>query len=229
MGEVSLFKCPYIDKRKIWQFSEEFRNKYWPENILPVDIESIVEKRLKLNIEPKHGLLSELDIDAYLRIDLTGIVVDHDCFMDERFINRLRFSYAHELGHLILHKEIYTQLPISSPAEWKEFILNVPDREYGFFEYQANEFAGRVLVPRNRLIKELNVCIQIVREIEMVDYLTSDPAAVLSRITPTLCQPFGVSYEVIERRVEREELWPPKIEYIAGTPRLLNFEQSDEP
>ena len=86
MQEVSHFKCKYIDKKVIWQSAEEFRSKYWQENILPVDIESIVEKRLKLNIEPKHGLLGELDMDAYLRIDLTGIVVDHDCFMDERFI-----------------------------------------------------------------------------------------------------------------------------------------------
>lgn len=230
MQEVSHFKCKYIDKKDIWQFAEEFRSKYWQENILPVDIESIVEKRLKLNIEPKHDLLGELDIDAYLRIDLTGIVVDHDCFMDERFINRLRFSYAHEVGHLILHRDIYTQLPISNPTEWKHFILNVPDREYGFFEYQANEFAGRVLVPRDRLIKELNRCLVIVKEIGMVDYLTADPTAVLSSIGPTLCKPFGVSYQVVERRVEREELWPPKIEYINGVgTKILDFEPSDEP
>jgi hypothetical protein len=36
-----------------------------------------------------------------------------------------------------------------------------------------------------------------------------DPDAVLSRISPTLCKPFGVSTEVIETRVKREGLWPP--------------------
>ena len=69
MQEVSHFKCKFIDKKVIWQFAEEFRSKYWQENILPVDIESVVEKRLKLNIEPKHGLLGELDMDA------TGIFI----------------------------------------------------------------------------------------------------------------------------------------------------------
>lgn len=48
------FKCPYIDKREIWQSADTFRNKYRPEETLPVDIESIVEKRLRLNIEPVH-------------------------------------------------------------------------------------------------------------------------------------------------------------------------------
>ena len=34
--------------------------------------------------------------------------------------------------------------------------------------------------------------------------------------TTALCKPFGISDQVIERRVEREEMWPPKIEYING-------------
>jgi len=50
----------------------------------------------------------------------------------------------------------------------------------------------------------------------MLDLVATDPGAVLSGISSTLCRPFGVSYKVIERRVEREELWPPKIEYIDG-------------
>ena len=75
-------------------------------------MEVIVERRLKLNVEPKHGLLDELDMDAYLRFDLTGIVVDYKCYMDERFQNRIRFSFAHEVGHFVLHKGIYDGLNI---------------------------------------------------------------------------------------------------------------------
>jgi hypothetical protein len=216
MGDYSKFKCPYIEKREIWQSAENFRAEFWPANPLPVDIESIVEKKLKLNIEPEHDLLSESDIDAYLRIDLTGIVVDYRCFMEERFINRLRFSYSHELGHLFLHKEIYKTFVIRKSSDWKEFMLNIPEREYKFFEYQANEFAGRVLVPHNRLLFELEICLNKIQKIGLLDYLASDPGMVLSSISPTLCKPFGVSDQVIERRVEREELWPPKIEYING-------------
>jgi hypothetical protein len=49
MQEISDFKCRYIAKEQIWQEAENFRAKFWSENILPVDIETIVEKRLKLN------------------------------------------------------------------------------------------------------------------------------------------------------------------------------------
>jgi hypothetical protein len=210
MQEISDFKCPYIPKELIWQEAENFRAEFWPEDSLPVDIEAIVEKRLKLNIQPEHDLLSELDIDAYLRVDLTGIIVDYNCYMKEKFINRLRFSFAHELGHLFLHKDIYASFSISDSLAWKGFMENIPDREYGFFEYQANEFAGRVLVPRERLVLELKNCLKKVQEVGLLALVATDPGAVLSSVSPTLCKPFGVSDQVIERRVEREGLWPPK-------------------
>jgi hypothetical protein len=44
MGDYSKFKCPYIEKREIWQRAENFRAEFWPASPLPVDIESIVEK-----------------------------------------------------------------------------------------------------------------------------------------------------------------------------------------
>lgn len=210
MAEISDFECPYITKEQIWREAENFRAQFWPEGSLPVDIEAIVEKRLKLNIQPEHGFLSELDIDAYLRIDLSGIIVDYNCYMDEKFKNRLRFSFAHELGHFFLHKDIYVSFSVSDPWAWKEFIENIPDREYGIFEYQANEFAGRALVPRERLVVELKNCLKKVQEVGLLGLVTTDPGAVLSSISPTLCKPFGVSDQVIERRVEREGLWPPK-------------------
>ena len=165
---------------------------------------------MKLNIQPEHDLLSELDIDAYLRVDLTGIIVDYNCYMNEKFMNRLRFSFAHELAHFFLHKDIYVSFSISDSLAWKEFMENIPDREYGFFEYQANEFAGRALVPRERLVLELKNCLKKVQEVGLLGLVTTDPGAVLSSISPTLCKPFGVSDQVIERRVEREGLWPPK-------------------
>jgi len=47
MQEISNFKCPYISKDQIWQEAEKFRVEFWPEVTLPIDIEKIVEKRLK--------------------------------------------------------------------------------------------------------------------------------------------------------------------------------------
>lgn len=210
MLDYSKFKCEWLDKEEIWRRADEFFMEYWQEAILPVNMEKIVEERLNLNIEPERHLKTDHDMDAFLRRDLTGIVVDYDCYMEDRFQNRMRFSLAHEVGHLILHRYTYKNLPASSPDEWKEFILNMPDKEYASFEWQANEFAGRLLVPRGLLIQEIKDAYEELKSNQiLIDYLERNPDAVLARVSPKLCKPFGVSTEVIERRVDRESLWPP--------------------
>jgi hypothetical protein len=209
--DYSEFKCRWIEPASLWNIADETRNKYWPEAILPVDAEGIVEFRLRLDIEPVKNLLSTIDIDAYLKRDLSGIVVDYDCYMKDKFANRMRFSFAHELGHFFLHKELYLKFGISSPGDWKDFILNVPENEYKSFEWQANEFAGRLLVPYPVLKTEMEKVGEILEENNLITFLRKDPDAVLSRISPMLCKPFGVSTEVIERRVKREQLWPPDV------------------
>ena len=209
MEIYSNIECKWIPKEDLWQTVRSFREKYWTENTLPVDMEKIVEQRLRLSIEPIHSLLDDLDVDAFLKLDLSGIVVDYDCFMQERFQNRIRFSFAHEVGHFVLHKDIYEKIPFTRPEEWKYSVLNMADKEYRNFEWQANEFAGRFLVPRERLIVEVKKIYKIIEDSGIQQYLSDDPGAVLSRVSPVLCKPFGVSENVIERRVEREGLWPP--------------------
>jgi Zn-dependent peptidase ImmA (M78 family) len=149
-------------------------------------------------------------MDAYLKTDLSGIVVDHDCYMQDKFANRLRFSMAHELGHYFLHKEIYSNLSLVSPEDWKEFILNVPEPEYEAFECQANEFAGRFLAPYDKLKFAVAESIEMIRT-SGIEYLFGDMDMVLSRISPRLRRIFGVSEQVIEIRVRREKLWPPDL------------------
>ena len=41
MEDISRFKCPYIPKDQIWQAAENFRDEFWPESTLPVDIEKM--------------------------------------------------------------------------------------------------------------------------------------------------------------------------------------------
>jgi len=209
--EYAEFRCRWIDKKDIWKRADQIRHDLWPEGTLPVDVETFVAFRLRLEIEPVHSLLAETDMDAYLKGDLSGIVVDYDLYMLDRFQNRMRFSFAHELGHFFLHRDIYERFEFSTPEEWKEFELNISEKEYGNFEFQANEFAGRLLVPRDRLVKDIEEICDTIKEKKLVDYLKTDPDAVLSRISTSLCKPFGVSTDVIIRRVEREGLWPPNL------------------
>lgn len=211
MEDYSDFRCPWVSIKDIWHKAEGFRSGYWPEDTLPIDMEKIVERKLGLEIVPEQDMLQERDIDAYLKVDLTGVVVDYDCFMEDRFSTRMRFSYTHEIGHYVLHKEVYAQLPITDPEEWMNFVLTVPEKEYRFLEYQANEFAGRLLVPRSKLIEEVEKSVELIKATGLENHLSEDPTSVLGNISTALGKPFGVSFKVIERRVEREKLWPPEI------------------
>jgi hypothetical protein len=205
------FKCKWIYRDELCKQADEFRSKYWPENLLPINMEKIIELRLGLDIEPIHGLFSMIDTDAWLKMDLSGIIVDYDSYMNEKFANRLRFSLAHEVGHYFLHKDIYSNLPFNSLDDWKDFMTNVSESVYGDFEWQANEFAGRFLVPYDFLVTRVEEAIKIVKEKKLVKYLQQEPDAVLSRIAPFLRKPFGVSEIVIKTRVQNEKLWPPKL------------------
>jgi len=205
------FKCKWIYRKDLYKFADEIRSKYWPENLLPIDMEKIIELRLGLDIEPMRGLFSMIDTEAWLRMDLTGIVVDYDRYMNEKFTNRLRFSLAHELGHYFLHRDIYSNLPFDSLDEWKDFLINVSEPDYKGFEWQADEFAGRFLVPYDSLAHKVQEAIEIIKQKNLIEYLRNEPDAVLSSVAPSLRKDFVVSEQVIKIRVQNEELWPPKI------------------
>lgn len=208
------FEFQWLDRNVIWAVAEDVRKKFWWESQIPMDVEKIIESRLGLIIQPEHFIRRETDMDAYLTIDRKSIVVDHDMFMDERYLNRLRFSFAHELGHYFLHEYAYKNVQFQSIEEWKDFLIYLPDFDYGNFEWQANEFAGRLLVPRNELIEAIENAMKYIRKRNLLSYLRSEPKAVLASISPSISKKFGVSDTVIETRAEREMLWPPeKIKY----------------
>jgi len=206
--DYSEFKCTWIEPASLRDIVDETRNKYWPEGTLPVDAEGIVEFRLRLDIEPIKNLQLAIDIDAYLKRDLSGIVVDYDRYMEDKFANRMRFSFAHELGHFFLHKELYLKFGISSPEEWKDFILNVPENEYKSFEWQANEFAGRLLVPYQQLEAEVEKAVEILKENNFIHFLKVDPDAVLSRISPVDLPPFIVPHPELDLLNRSPVEWP---------------------
>lgn len=205
------FKCPWIELERLRKIADENRDKYWSVGILPIDMEEIIELKLFLNIEPVPDLKANFDMLAFLKADLSGIVVDYKCFLMDNFSNPLRFALAHELGHYFLHKKLYSKFPFTTPEEWKNFMINLPEAEYRAFEWQANEFAGRFLVPYPVLQRKIEETLELIKEQKLVGYLKKNPDIVLSRVSPRLRSFFGVSEEVIERRVKGEGLWPPRM------------------
>jgi len=200
--------CKFLPQGEIRRIADQFRNDYWPEKTLPVDMERIIEGRLKLDIIPEHICLP----DPFLKNDLSGIVVNFDQYMDssDRYLNRLRFSFAHEIGHLTLHHHVYEMLEFSREEEYLKFMEQLPEEEYGSFEWQANEFAGCLLVPVDKLTDEIEKIYLDIKGNNQLDLLKRFPDDILSRVSRKMSVPFGVSSAVIEKRVVRDNLWPPK-------------------
>lgn len=148
------FKAPFIPREKAWAEADRVRGLHWPGGDVPVEVEEMLWP-MGLKLEPLSSLQSAGDVVALLRGDLATIVVDSGDYMDERKVGRVRFSIAHELGHFVLHADLYRQVSHVSVEDWIQFVQRVPEPQWGFVEQQAYEFAGRLLVPKERLSAEL--------------------------------------------------------------------------
>jgi len=205
--EPQNFKAPFIAPQDIWRQADEFRNRVWPSQAIPIDVLSVVEFELGLEIRPISKLKEEADVDALLLGDWQTIVVDQNQYMDDRYTNRLRYSIAHELGHYVLHKAVFSQMPQGSLAEWIACMRDMPEKEYSFLEYHAYEFAGRFLVPPEALRRELESVIQLAEQSGMPRSQLQDEAH-MQYLAKPISRKFGVSSSVFERRLPKEKLWP---------------------
>jgi len=207
--DLAGFKAPFISREKIWQAADEFRAKYWPPGELPVDVEAIAEFELNLEIRPITGLYSSCNVDALLLGNLETIIVDTGYYRDDRMVNRIRFSMAHEIGHLILHPDIYSRIAHSSIDEWVSFFQAIPDDQYTWIEQHAYEFAGRLLVPRDRLKAEFEKARALAEASGFTEWDSSGEMA-RDYIARGISRVFAVSEQVVSRRLLRENLLPPR-------------------
>ncbi|MEF3692372.1 MAG: ImmA/IrrE family metallo-endopeptidase [Candidatus Moraniibacteriota bacterium] len=143
-------KIAFISNGEIKNKADSLRLKYWKKGI-PVEIEEIVELKMGIEIIPIPDLMSQCGLDAQIASDFKSIYVDLKNY--ENNTSRFRFSLAHELGHLVLHRVFYEKLNISSMDEIYEFMEEIDADEYSYLETQANKFANYFLVPREELSK----------------------------------------------------------------------------
>ncbi len=176
--------------------------------IPPIDVIYIAEIVLKLNVIPLADLRANQNIDAALLPDLSGFYIDEEAYMAwERGIEwierRLRFSFAHELGHYVLHKDDIRATGFESLGAFRRWAASPGG--FDCAEYQANEFAGRFLVPRELLIAAYDEGTKAMATAEPEwRQIEGSRAFIAKKIAPR----FGVNHQVIETRFEREGIWP---------------------
>ncbi|OGW74408.1 MAG: hypothetical protein A3J72_09125 [Nitrospirae bacterium RIFCSPHIGHO2_02_FULL_40_19] len=108
-----------LSYQRIGQIADEFLSKYYPKLSLPIPIEEIAEQKLNLRIIQKMGLKKNYDVEGFLISDLSTIFLDFNMYL--KYENRTRFTLAHEVGHLILHGEIFKKLNINSVEKLNDF------------------------------------------------------------------------------------------------------------
>lgn len=142
-----MFQIKILSEDEIEKIAFTFRNKYC-ENKIPVNIEFIAEEKLKLNLIPFEGLRSKFKVEALLSSNLSDLYYELDTIEV-----RHRFSIAHEIGHLILHKELVKNNISKSGTTY--FQENFNNKELSIIERQANKFASCLLVPKEELFKKI--------------------------------------------------------------------------
>lgn len=196
------FRAPFLDYEKIRSAADHFLDEHYPGRELPIPIDEMIEFDYDINIVPVLGLQREFEVEGFTSGDLTNIYVDE--YVYDHFEVRYRFTLAHELGHIVLHRDLYHTVNHSTIEEWQTFVTSIPEREHGFLEYHAYCFGGLVLVPRERLVAETEKCIKTIADLGVSLKRNWDFSWEL--IASFLGKTFNVSSEVIEKRLEKDRV-----------------------
>lgn len=168
---------------------------------LPIDVDLIAEKH-GLDLVPTPDLKFLSSTDAFYAPTLKQIAYDPNIYPPQR----IRFSIAHELGHHILHYDVIKKIRFKDYTEWKDFIQSIPDWFWGKIERHANDFAGKLLVPRHLLLIELE---KYSDKLEMArEAIGEDVDSVIEFLSGPLARKFDVSAGVIKVRFSVENINP---------------------
>lgn len=189
-------KEPSLTYQDVANASDIFLKKHHPLLKLPIPIEEIVELKMNIVLIAVPGIKKLLGIDAFISSDFTQITVDENSLL--KFPERTRFSIAHEIGHLILHKEWYEKCGPKNFEDYVTFYDKIDKKIYKFMEIQASTFAGLVLVPPDLLLHELKIRIGKIPHLETPE--------ILIPVAQDLLEIFEVSGEVMFRRLQKEKI-----------------------
>jgi hypothetical protein len=161
------FSMEYLAVRELKKYEN---GRYSTGEPCAVPIEEIIEKQYDISIEYHylrknlsnlgqmvfeggHVPIYDMEKKCYTLIDVPEktMMIDIRLLQDRRFANRLRFTYAHELAHFLIHKEHFTHSE-QSPA-----LLAGEEEEYDdVIEKQANMFCSCFLIPAGQMKKVYN-------------------------------------------------------------------------
>lgn len=195
-------EIPIFSYEDIRLHADTFLKQYHPSREIPIPIEEIIEFQMNIDIIPLPGLHQSLEVDGFTQSDLSSIYADE--FVYKSRPGRYRFTLAHEVGHIVLHNDIYQKANFRNSQEWKDFINSISDTDHSWLEWQAYAFGGLVLVPREHLEKFTHSCVDIIPDRESL--LKENWDFAWEKIAAQLAKDFAVSTRVIEKRLDKDKI-----------------------
>ena len=190
--------------------AESFRMLHCGEG-LPVDIDLAVEK-MGIRIVPLARMREVCKKDACVSPYGDIIWVTYDPHTDSFFDFRTRFSMAHEVAHLILHRPFFEWMRgryDDNPLDWVREIRLQSEQYYASqLEREADEFAGRLLVPVICLREQFNAVLAEVGSTAQGLRRYNDDD-VRNKIALRIHKRFEVSVQCLETRLRLEGVYPP--------------------
>jgi len=123
----------------------------------PIELDSLLDA---LNINLNNNLeIENLNNTGYIEVKDNNIKIWVNP-LKNNLISRERFTIAHELGHLFLHIA-----PENKNAIFKDTEETLKRNSYwNIKEYEANNFAAQLLMPKDLILKEGKAIIELYKE-----------------------------------------------------------------
>ena len=199
----------YLTYAEIAKAARIFLGKYHSDNTLPIPVEEIIEFGMGVDIIPIPHLQKNFDVEGFTSSDLSSICVDDFIFKNR--VHRYRFTLAHEVGHISLHADVFSEYQFDSIESWKNFQRRIEPREYSKLEFQGYSFGGLILVPPDHLknllsshLYEITPLITQARDQGLSRDLYLDYA--IDNIASILAPLFEVSNDVVTKRIKFDKL-----------------------
>jgi hypothetical protein len=194
----------------VWSKIEELRVEFdlLREDRTPIDVFTFLEVDLGLDPIPFDELVAKYRVEAAIKADFSGIYLDAQQYAlmekgPEWRLNRLRFTVAHELAHYYLHQDLPQQANFASLPDFARWTANYGGRKYTA-EQEANEFAGRLLVPETRLGVLFD---EFAEQAERLMPNFMESGQLRDKFSERVAPRFGVNQQVIAIRLDRDGIW----------------------
>lgn len=188
---------PYIGDDDVYRRAELFLLKYHPSYSCPVPIEKIAEAGLDLFILPFKRLERACEVDGSISKDFKTILIDEYVYMEQE--DRARFTIAHEIGHLILHKKLFEENhKIGSAEDFIAFQNSLSPKDWQRLEIQAYRFGEEILFPKKRFVEVVE------NELVRLGGLESLTISDLQTLGNTIKRAFFVSSSASLNKLRRE-------------------------